>query len=559
MVEEEGRVNDPEAERIEIPEERDIIRDPSESEAASKPLEKSTAEVAKETVPQPQQKLKQKRGENLGPRRSRRLLAMVEEEGRVNDPEGERIEIPEERDIIRDPSEKSPAEADNETVLIPPVLIPSEKSTVEAVNETKRIAAISKVSNFHNKTLLVDDGSFEAALSMAVDSHGAEISNDPPVATAICFSAQEREVACSPHTKRKVPDSDTLSNEKLKAVRFSSPLRAPSPSHYVLPSLEPLDPELPLLSDRAISEEVAELKSEVPLSQGLSVSTQNPSPALISETCREEIGDIFRSFQTRTGASLSPFSVWRPNIRQMYVNRACYLSHAFMETNRMIFHYENLLYQPMTETAKAKKEIDELKSVNLPDRLEQPKTFESSFEDMKKTLAANAQRLRIANAERDSAKSDALRLKAELEKATALSEEASHKSDFLVKTRAPEIAEAEHNAREEIRSFGRQLIQSIVKFIKDEEVWTKLQTDRPELKSNLDLIEELENGRVSFENERREVTAEFAVVESELSSASRPTLDLKQFSLVFGDSSSQFEIGEGSRPSEGSPEVEERS
>ncbi|KAG7594101.1 hypothetical protein ISN45_Aa01g028810 [Arabidopsis thaliana x Arabidopsis arenosa] len=367
------------------------------------------------------------------------------------------------------------------------------KDQLSEIGKKKRIAAISKVGNFHRKTLLVDDGSLEAALSMAVDTHGAEIRPSSRYRyLPFCTREREREVTSSPHTKRKVPDSDTLSNEKLKTVRFSSSLQAPSPSHSVLPSSEPLDPELPLPSDRAIPEEVAELRSEVPPSQGLGVSTQNPSPASISETGGEEIGDIFRSFQTRAGAFLPPFSVWRPNIRQMYVNRACYLS-------------------------QAKKEIDELKSVNQPDRLEQAKTFESSFEDMRKTLAANEQRLRIANAERDYARSDALRLKAELEEATALSEEASHKADFLVKTRAREIAEAEHNAREEIR--------------------------------------ELENGRVSFENERREVTAELAVVESELSSASRPILDLKQFSLVFGESSSQFEIGEGSRQNEDSPEI----
>ncbi|XP_020883622.1 uncharacterized protein LOC110229089 [Arabidopsis lyrata subsp. lyrata] len=435
------------------------------------------------------------------------------------------------------------------------------KDQLSEIGKKKWIAPISRVGNFHMKTLLVDDGSLEAALSIAVDSHGAEIPNNPPIATAICPSVQEREreVTSSPYTKRKAPDSDTLSNEKLKTVRFSSPLRAPSPLHSVFPSLEPLDPELPLPSDIVIPEEIDELRPEFPSSQGLSVSTENPSPASISETGGEEIGDIFRSFQTRGGASLPPFSVWRPEIRQMYVNRACHLSQAFTETNGMIFHYENLLHQAMRETAKAKKEINEHKLVNQSNRLEQAKALESYFENMKKTLAANEQRLRIANAERDSARSNALRLKTELEEATALSEEASHKADFLAKTRAREIAEAEHNAREGMRGFGRQLIQSIMKFIKDKEVWTKLQSDRAELKSNLDLIGGLENGRVSFENERREVTAELAAVKSELSSASRPTLDQKQFSLVFGDSPSQFEVDEGSRPCEGSPEVEESS
>ncbi|KAG7571792.1 hypothetical protein ISN44_As09g002040 [Arabidopsis suecica] len=81
----------------------------------------------------------------------------------------------------------------------------------------------------------------------------------------------------------------------------------------------------------------------------------------------------------------------------MYVNRDCYLSQAFMETSGMIFHYENLLHQAMRETAKAKKEIDELKSVNQSERLEQAKALESSFENMKKTLqlTSNASELRM--------------------------------------------------------------------------------------------------------------------------------------------------------------------
>ncbi|KAG7599244.1 hypothetical protein ISN44_As06g034360 [Arabidopsis suecica] len=208
----------------------------------------------------------------------------------------------------------------------------------------------------------------------------------------------------------------------------------------------------------------------------------------------EEVGDIFRSFQTREGTSLPPFSVWRPEIRQMFVNRACYLSQ----------------------------------------------------------LMSNASE--IADVERDSARSDALRLESELEEATVLLEETNQKTELLIRNRARDIAEAEHNAREEMRGFGRQFIQSIMKFIKDEEVWTKLQSDRAELKSNLDLIGGIESGRISLEDERKEVSAELAIVESELSSVSRPSLDLGPFSLVFGDSPSQFEVGEGSRPYEGSPE-----
>ncbi|KAG7583628.1 hypothetical protein ISN44_As08g031430 [Arabidopsis suecica] len=328
------------------------------------------------------------------------------------------------------------------------------KDQLSEIGKKKRIAAISRVGSFHRKTLLVDDGSLEAALSFAV---------------------------------------------------------------------EPLDFVLPLPGDRIIPEEIDEPRPEAALSQGLSVRAQSPLTTSISGG--EEVGDIFRSFQTREGTSLPPFSVWRPEIRQMFVNRACYLSQAFMETNGIIFHYENLLHQAMRETAKAKKALM------------------SNVSELR-------QRIRVADAERDSARSNALRLESELEEAAALLEETNQKTELLIRDRARDIAEAEHNAREEMRGFGRQLIQSIVKFIEDEDVWTKLQSDRAELKSNLDLIEGIESGRISLEDERGEVSAELASVESELSSASRPSLDLKPFSSVFGDSPSQFEVGEGSRPYE---------
>ncbi|KAG7567537.1 hypothetical protein ISN45_Aa04g004030 [Arabidopsis thaliana x Arabidopsis arenosa] len=394
------------------------------------------------------------------------------------------------------------------------------KDQISEIGKKKQIAVISRVGNFHRKTLLVDDGSLEAAFSFAVDSHGADIPNDPPVATAIRSSEQEREreVISSLCSKRRALDSDTLSNERLKTVRLSSPPRAYSLSHSVFPSLESLDPELPLPGDRVIP---GRRRDRRPFPELSNLGWDIPPP--------------FSGLEAGNS------------------------SNAFMETNGMIFHYENLLHQAMRESAKARKEADELKLANQSERLERSNALESSFENMKKTLAANEQRIRIANAERDSARSNTLRLETELEEATALFEDSNQKAELLARNRARDIAKAEHNAREEMRGFGRQLIQSITKFTKEEEVWTKLLTDRAELKSNLDLIEELENGRVSFESERRVVATELAAVESELSSASRPTLDLKQFSSVFGDSPSQFEVGEGSRPFEGHPEAEERS
>ncbi|KAG7568004.1 hypothetical protein ISN45_Aa04g008420 [Arabidopsis thaliana x Arabidopsis arenosa] len=448
------------------------------------------------------------------------------------------------------------------------------KDQLSEIGKKKRIAAISKVGSFHRKTLLVDDGSLEAALSSAVDSYGADIPNDPPVTTAICSSAQEREREETPPlcTKRKAPDSDALSNERLKTVRLSSPLRAPSFLPSVFPSVESSDSELPFPGDRAIPEETDEPRPETFLSQGLSVSTQSPLAASIS-------GEFFLESKPLTrlvpdcgylSTYYSPlFCRWRRDWRHLlrFSNQgrdvpssffgleAGNPSDAFMETNGMIFHYENLLHQATREVAKAKKEVDEIRLANQSERSEQARALESSFENMKKTLAANKQRIRIADAERDSARSDALRLESELEEATALLEETNQKTELLIRNRARDIAEAEHNAREEMRGFGRQLIQSIMKFVKDEEVWTKLQSHRAELKSNLDLIGGIESGRISLEDERGEVSAELATVESELSSASRPSLDLGPFSLVFGDSPSQFEVGEGSRPYEGSPEI----
>ncbi|KAG7567968.1 hypothetical protein ISN45_Aa04g008010 [Arabidopsis thaliana x Arabidopsis arenosa] len=339
------------------------------------------------------------------------------------------------------------------------------KDQLSEIGKKKRIAAISKVGSFHRKTLLVDDGSLEAALSSAVDSYGADIPNDPPVATTICSSVREREREETPPlcTKRKAPDSDTLSNERLKTVRLSSPLRAPSFLPSVFPSVESSDSELTSSGDRAIPEETDEPRPETYLSQGLSVRTQSPLAVSISGEWRRD---------------------WR----------------------------------------------------HLPRFSNQGRNVPSSFFGLE---AGNPSDVRQSS------------LLSIPDEATALLEETNQKTELLIRNKARDIAEAEHNAREEMRGFGRQLIQSIMKFVKDEEVWTKLQSDRAELKSNLYLIGGIESGRILLEDERREVSAELATVDSELSSASRPSLDLGPFSLVFGDSPSQFEVGEGSRPYEG--------
>lgn len=67
--------------------------------------------------------------------------------------------------------------------------------------------------------------------------------------------------------------------------------------------------------------------------------------------------------------------------------------------------------------------------------------LETSFEDRKKTLAANEQHLRIATTERDFARCDALLLKTELAEAKTSIEEVCNQNDLLVRTKAREIAE----------------------------------------------------------------------------------------------------------------------
>ncbi|KAG7528435.1 hypothetical protein ISN45_Un144g000020 [Arabidopsis thaliana x Arabidopsis arenosa] len=321
------------------------------------------------------------------------------------------------------------------------------KDQLSEIGKKKRIAAISKVGSFHRKTLLVDDGSLEAALSSAVDSYGAISLTTPQSPPPFALPQErEREKKTPPLcTKRKAPDSDALSNERLKTVRLSSPLRAPSFLPSVFPSVESSDSELPFPGDRAIPEETDEPRPETFLSQGLSM-----------EKRLETSSEVFKPGKGR------PFLLFRFGGR---------------------------------------------KSVRC-----------SSVEPV--TYPRIRARRGYGFARR----------------------ETNQKTELLIRNRARDIAEAEHNAREEMRGFGRQLIQSIMKFVKDEEVWTKLQSHRAELKSNLDLIGGIESGRISLEDERGEVSAELATVESELSSASRPSLDLGPFSLVFGDSPSQFEV-----------------
>lgn len=79
-------------------------------------------------------------------------------------------------------------------------------------------------------------------------------------------------------------------------------------------------------------------------------------------------------------------------------------------------------------------------------------------------------------------------------------------------------------------------LQAVHEFIYADETWNKLKSERDELKSNLDLIKDIEESKIVLAEEKEDVGAELAETEAKLAIAPPSYLDLQQFASGFTDS-----------------------
>ncbi|KAG7599520.1 hypothetical protein ISN44_As06g037020 [Arabidopsis suecica] len=108
----------------------------------------------------------------------------------------------------------------------------------------------------------------------------------------------------------------------------------------------------------------------------------------------------------------------------------------------------------------------------------------------------------------------------------------------LDSARQREIEQLERSG-EETRKNLADIEQKLKTALADHDfakAWNKLSSERDEMKSNLDLIKEIEEGSINLAIEKETVGAELAETEAKLAIALQPYLDLQQFASEFADS-----------------------
>ncbi|XP_020875860.1 uncharacterized protein LOC110227071 [Arabidopsis lyrata subsp. lyrata] len=396
------------------------------------------------------------------------------------------------------------------------------KDQISLIGKNKKNATSTEDEKVYRKTLLVDDGSLEGSKSMAVAVNSAS-SPIPAADNVVAATADEERLTCvsSLMKKRKAEDLEPLPQGRPKKTRKG---RNTSSNMPIPESAETQD----INPDSGIV-----LKD--PLGSGMlpprrprgntSRVRSSPSSGLLarasSQSDKEKIGNMFRCFHTRFGKKLPSFEWWKPDIKKMYVSHSFHSSQATLDVNGIINYYEEELAKVSKKAVVAEGEIEKLQSSSQlvqetagldsasQEKIEQ---LERSGEETRKILIETEQRLETALANHNLAKGEIELLRSELDRVKTAAEELERKNESL----------SELKDRDE--------------FITTDKAWNKLNSERDEMKSNLDLIKEIEDGKVNLAEEKETVGAELAETEAKLATAPQPYLNLQQFVSEFADS-----------------------
>ncbi|KAG7594074.1 hypothetical protein ISN45_Aa01g028530 [Arabidopsis thaliana x Arabidopsis arenosa] len=260
---------------------------------------------------------------------------------------------------------------------------------------------------------------------------------------------------------------------------------------------------------------------------------------------KEKIGNTFRCFHTRSRKKLPSFEWWKPEIKKMYISHSFNSSQATLDLNGIINYYEEELAKVSKRAAIAEKEIEKLQSSSRlvqettgldSARQEEIERLKKSDEEMRKILIETEQRLEIALADHNLAKSEIELLRSELDRVKTAAEELERKNQSLSELNYRDVRKLSHDARKEVKGVGQKFLLAVQEFITADKAWNKLSSERDEMKSNLDLIKEIEEGSVNLAEEKETVGAELAETEAKLANAPQPYLDLQQFASEFADS-----------------------
>ncbi|KAG7556923.1 hypothetical protein ISN44_As11g029260 [Arabidopsis suecica] len=357
------------------------------------------------------------------------------------------------------------------------------KDQISLVGRDKRNATSTGDDKVYRKTLLVADGSLEGSKSMAVAVNNASPS----------IPAADNVVAATVEEKGLASDSSLMKKRKAE-------------------ELEPLPQGRTVLKEPLGS---GMLPPRRPRGNTSRVRS-SPSSGLVarasSQADKEKIGNMFRCFHTRVGKKLPSFDWWKPDIKKMYIsNSGC-------EWHRQRLREE--LAKVSKKVAAAEGEIEKLQSSNRlvqetagldSVRQEEIERLERSGEETRKTLIETEQKLETALADHNFAKGEIELLRSELNKVKAAAEELERKNESLSELKDRDVRKISHDARKEVKGAGQKFLLAVQEFIAADKAWNKLNSERDEMKSNLDLIKEIEDGKVNLAEEKEtQFASEFA-------------------------------------------------
>ncbi|KAG7568029.1 hypothetical protein ISN45_Aa04g008670 [Arabidopsis thaliana x Arabidopsis arenosa] len=383
------------------------------------------------------------------------------------------------------------------------------KDQISLVGRNKKNATSTGDDNVYRKTLLVDDGSLEGSKSMAVTVNDAL-----PSATAA-----DNVVAATAEEEGLVGDSSLMKKRKAEELE---PLLQGRPKNTRKGKAAPSNLSIPKSAEAHDVNPNSGIVLKEPLGSGMlpprrprgntsrvrSSRAQDLLPELHPNQIKRRLGTCLGASIPALGRSFHP------------------LSGGSLKSRRCIsVIHSNLPSRLVQETAG----LDTA-------RQEEVKRLEKSGEETRKILLETEQRLETALADHDFAKSEIELLRSELNRVKTAAEELERKNESLSELKDRDVRKISHDARKEVKGAGQKFLLVVQEFITTDKAWNKLNSERDEMKSNLDLIKEIEDGTVNLAEEKETVGAELAETEAKLATAPQPYLNLQQFASEFADS-----------------------
>ncbi|XP_020884664.1 meiosis-specific protein ASY2-like [Arabidopsis lyrata subsp. lyrata] len=348
------------------------------------------------------------------------------------------------------------------------------KDQISQIGKNKKNASSAGDEKVYRKTLLVDDGSLEGSKSMAVTINNAP-SSSPAADIMVAVTAEEGgPLDGSSFTKKKKAE----------------------------------DPEPPLQGRSKSTRKAEAISSSLPVPESADIQGRNP-----------DLGVVLR--EPLSSGMLPPR---RPRGNTSRARSSPSSGLATLDVNSIINHYEEEFTKVSKRATIAEGEIEKLQISNQlaketagldSARQKEIEQLEKSGEETRKILAETEQKLKTALADHNFAKGEIELLKSELSK---------------------DVRKISHDARKEVKGVGQKFLLAVQKFISADKAWNNHNSERDELKSNLDLIKEIGEGSINLAEEKETVGTELAETEAKLATVPQPYLDLQQFASEFADS-----------------------